>query len=58
MRGTDELMEKKVIEDVKEKSEYLMERLEELQKKYPAIQQIRGIGLMIGLCLIVRSKRS
>lgn len=46
----DELMEKKVIEDVKEKSEYLMERLEELQKKYPAIQQIRGIGLMIGLC--------
>lgn len=46
----DELMEKKVIEDVKEKSEYLMERLEELQKKYSAIQQIRGIGLMIGLC--------
>jgi len=46
----DELMEKKVIEGVKEKSAHLMEGLEKLQSKYPAIQEIRGIGLMIGLC--------
>ncbi len=32
-----------------EKGEYLLERLRQLQEKYPFLQEVRGRGLMIGL---------
>lgn len=32
-----------------EKGEYLLERLQQLQQKYPFLKEIRGKGLMIGL---------
>lgn len=32
-----------------EKGEYLMRKLQELQKKYPFLKEVRGRGLMIGL---------
>lgn len=32
-----------------EKGEYLLERLRQLQKKYPFLHEVRGRGLMIGL---------
>lgn len=32
-----------------EKGEYLMEKLRQLQKKYPFLKEVRGRGLMIGL---------
>jgi acetylornithine/N-succinyldiaminopimelate aminotransferase len=46
----EELMEQNVIEGVTEKSIYLKERLNKLKTTYPIIKEIRGIGLMLGIC--------
>ena len=38
-----------IIKDVKDKSDYLLQNLIKLQKKFPIIGDIRGKGLMIGI---------
>lgn len=42
------IKEEKLIENSREMGAYLVEKLQELQKKYPIIGNIRGRGLMIG----------
>ncbi len=38
-----------ILENCRERGTYFLKRLEELKTKYPAIQEIRGRGLMIGV---------
>lgn len=45
-----------VIASVDEKGQYLTDKLNELKQKYTAIKEIRGKGLLIGICLNVSPK--
>ncbi len=47
-----------LLEKAKRRGEYLRKGLEELQKRYPIIGDIRGIGLMIGVELIKDPKKT
>jgi 4-aminobutyrate aminotransferase len=46
---TFEILEKGVMKNAAEMGSYMMDRLRELQDKHPAIVQVRGLGLMIGV---------
>lgn len=46
---TFEILEKGVMNNAAEMGAYMMDRLRELQDKHPAIAQVRGLGLMIGV---------
>lgn len=43
------LVEEGLAEQVRENGEYFLEKLQELQQKYPVIAEVRGRGLLIGL---------
>lgn len=45
----------KIIENAREKGEQLLARLRELQRRVPAIGDVRGLGLMIGVELVGKS---
>jgi len=49
---TIELLEEGLIENAACMGEYLLERLKELQKRFPLIGDVRGKGLMIGIELV------
>ena len=40
-----------ILDHCRRMSAYLLEKLQELQEKYPVIQEIRGLGLILGLDL-------
>ena len=42
-----------LLDNAKKNGEYLLSRLRDMKKKYPVIGDVRGIGLMIGMELIV-----
>jgi len=45
-----ELLNDKVLANVKARGEYLMERLNRLKSKYPKrVKEVRGLGLMVGM---------
>ena len=46
----------KMLKNTKQMSEYLFEKLRDLQSKYPCIKDIRGKGLMIGIELTIPGK--
>lgn len=50
-----ELVEGKIIDEVDEKGEYLREELNKVNKKYNIIDEIRGMGLLIGIKLKVNN---
>lgn len=41
--------EKKLVEKSAKLGKYLIKKLKELQKKYPVIKEVRGLGLMVGV---------
>lgn len=47
----DSIDKEKILENVKVRSAYLMEKLRALSSKYPCIKGVRGAGLMIGIVL-------
>ncbi len=47
--ATIEALESGYVENGAKMGEYFMEKLRGLQKKYPCIAQVRGLGLMIGM---------
>ena len=50
----DILFEKNFLNDAKKKGEYFQQELSKIKEKYPkVIQEIRGVGLMIGLRMVV-----
>ena len=50
----DILFEKNFLKNVKQKGEYFHKGLKKIKEKYPKIiKEIRGIGLMIGIKMIV-----
>jgi 4-aminobutyrate aminotransferase len=49
---TIELLEEGLIENAARMGKYLLERLKELQKRFPLIGDVRGKGLMIGIELV------
>lgn len=51
-----ELTDGGVVDKVKEKSEYMVSKLKELKEKYNQIEEIKGIGLLIGIKLNVDTK--
>ncbi|WP_411682499.1 aspartate aminotransferase family protein [Clostridium thailandense] len=51
-----ELVDGGVVEKVKEKSEYMISKLNELKAKYSQIEEIKGIGLLLGIKLNVDIK--
>ncbi len=50
--ATIKILEGGAIENGAKRGEYFMGRLKELQKKYPCIAEVRGLGLMIGMELL------
>jgi 4-aminobutyrate aminotransferase len=44
----DVIEREKVLDNARREGEHLMARLRELQKKYPVIGDVRGLGLMVG----------
>jgi 4-aminobutyrate aminotransferase len=42
-----------LLENAKKNGEYFLSRLRDLKKKYPVIGDVRGVGLMIGVELII-----
>ncbi|AOT70395.1 aspartate aminotransferase family protein [Geosporobacter ferrireducens] len=52
----EELMEKGVLENTKQQSVYIMDQLSKLQNKYPVVQGVQGMGLMLGLGLNIEGK--
>jgi 4-aminobutyrate aminotransferase len=50
--ATLDLLESELMENAATVGEYLMEKLRDLQKKYPVIGDVRGKGLMVGAELI------
>lgn len=51
-----ELVDGGVVEKVKEKSEYIVSKLNKLKDKYAQIEEIKGIGLLLGIKLNVDVK--
>ncbi|WP_010651402.1 aspartate aminotransferase family protein [Oceanobacillus massiliensis] len=45
------IKEEKLLENSREMGEYTLARLAGLQRKFPIIQDVRGVGLMIGIAL-------
>jgi len=45
----DVLKEKKLVEKTHKLGKYLKKKLKDLQKKYPQIKEVRGLGLMLGV---------
>lgn len=45
----DELLNNGIIDDVNEKSLYMIGKLAELQEKYDVLQGVQGLGLLLGL---------
>lgn len=41
-----------LLENCRKKGAYFIKRLEELKRKYPAVGDVRGVGLMIGMELV------
>jgi 4-aminobutyrate aminotransferase-like enzyme len=41
--------EEHLVSKVKDTGDYLMQGIKELAQKHPAIQEVRGLGLMIGV---------
>ena len=52
----EELVEKGVLENTKQQSDYLVNQLSKLQQKYSVVQGIHGMGLMLGLSLNIEGK--
>ena len=52
----DKLINKGILQNVKNSGEYLNLKLTELKKQYSVIKEIRGIGLMAGIELTVKAK--
>jgi acetylornithine/N-succinyldiaminopimelate aminotransferase len=52
-----ELIDGGVIDKIEEKSVYLKERLLKLKKQYEIIDEIRGMGLLIGISLKTEAKK-
>ena len=52
----DILVNTDILDNVKNSSEYLFDKLKELKSDYEIITQVRGIGLMIGIVLDYDSK--
>ena len=52
----DKLINKGILQNVKNTGEYLNLKLTELKKQYSVIKEIRGIGLMAGIELTVKAK--
>jgi 4-aminobutyrate aminotransferase len=52
------IREEHILENVNRQGEYLRERLRELQKKYPVLGDIRGLGLMTAVEFINPADRS
>ncbi|MBU1050838.1 aminotransferase class III-fold pyridoxal phosphate-dependent enzyme [Candidatus Bipolaricaulota bacterium] len=50
--------EEKILENVRIQGEYLRAQLDELQKRYSIIGDIRGMGLMIGIELVKDEKKT
>lgn len=47
--ATIELIEKELVQNAKNQGDYLLSQLKKMQKKYSAIVDVRGLGLMIGI---------
>src|SRR6185369_5442221 len=43
------MQKEKMLSHVQKIGGYLIEQLRKLQKKYPAIREVRGMGLMVGV---------
>ena len=54
---TIELLENELVENARVMGEYLLERLHEIEPRYPFIGDVRGLGLMTGI-EIVKDKKS
>ncbi|NJD77174.1 MAG: aspartate aminotransferase family protein [Candidatus Methanoperedens sp.] len=54
----DFMESKKLGEKAVEKGNYLMKQLNDFREKYPAIGDVRGIGLMIGIEIVKENKES
>lgn len=52
----EELVDKGIINKVNEKSEYFVDKLEKLKSKYPIIEDIQGMGLMLGIKVNIEPK--
>lgn len=52
----EELLEKGIVQNVNEKSKYMIEKLKEIQKEYDIIQGIQGKGLLLGIQVKKESK--
>jgi 4-aminobutyrate aminotransferase len=50
--------EEKLVEKSRVQGEYLKGQLQELQKRYPLIGDVRGLGLMVGIELIADAKKT
>lgn len=51
-----ELTDGGVVDKVNEKSEYIVSKLKNLKEKYPIIEEIKGVGLLLGIKLKVDVK--
>lgn len=45
----DELINKSIINDVNKKSDYLIDKINELKNSYKMIERVNGLGLMLGI---------
>lgn len=52
----DEIMKENILENTNSQSQYFCEELSKLKQKYPVVQGIQGMGLMLGLGLNVAGK--
>ncbi|MCY6484962.1 aspartate aminotransferase family protein [Clostridium aestuarii] len=52
-----ELIDGGIISSINEKSNYIFNKLNKFKEKYPIINEIRGIGLLIGVCISSDTKK-
>ena len=50
------IRDEKMLDNAKKNGEYLIQRLKALQKKYPFIGNVRGVGLMVGMEFVLPGK--
>jgi 4-aminobutyrate aminotransferase len=50
---TIELLERELIENAAERGRYLMERMKDWPGRFPIVGEVRGLGLMIGVELVL-----